>query len=59
VRDAEARNPTAHLGRPLSRGVGGDLLGHSSIAPIGDVYGHTFDDTARTAIDGLATRLLR
>ncbi len=31
-----------------------DLLGHSSIAITGDVYGHTSDDTARAAVDGLA-----
>jgi integrase len=29
-----------------------DLLGHSSIAITGDVYGHTSDETARTAVDG-------
>jgi integrase len=29
-----------------------DLLGHSSIAITGDVYGHTSDDTARSAVDG-------
>jgi integrase len=34
-----------------------DLLGHSSIAITGDVYGHTSDDTARSAADGLAARL--
>ena len=34
-----------------------DLLGHSSIAVTGDVYGHTSDDTARVAVDGLAGRL--
>jgi integrase len=34
-----------------------DLLGHSSIAITGDVYGHTSDDTARSAIEGLALRL--
>ena len=34
-----------------------DLLGHSSIAITGDVYGHTSDDTARAAITGLAGRL--
>jgi len=34
-----------------------DLLGLSSIAITGDVYGHTSDDTARAAVDGLATRL--
>lgn len=28
-----------------------DLLGHSSIAITGDVYGHTSDDTARAAVD--------
>ncbi|BBY89305.1 hypothetical protein MTOK_50870 [Mycolicibacterium tokaiense] len=34
-----------------------DLLGHSSISITGDLYGHTSDDTARAAIDGLATSL--
>ncbi|WP_249025795.1 tyrosine-type recombinase/integrase [Mycobacterium europaeum] len=34
-----------------------DLLGHSSIAITGDVYGHTSDDTARAAVDALAGRL--
>jgi integrase len=34
-----------------------DLLGHSSIAITGDVYGHTTDDTAKTAIDGLSAAL--
>ena len=34
-----------------------DLLGHSSIAITGDVYGHTSDDTARAAVNGLAGRL--
>ena len=34
-----------------------DLFGHSSIAITGDVYGHTRDDTARAAVDGLAGRL--
>jgi integrase len=34
-----------------------DLLGHSSIAITGDIYGHTSDDTARAAVDGLADRL--
>lgn len=33
-----------------------DLLGHSSIAITGDVYGHTSDDTARAAVDALAGR---
>jgi integrase len=31
-----------------------DLLGHSSIAITGDVYGHTSDDTARAAVAGLS-----
>ena len=31
-----------------------DLLGHSSIAITGDVYGHTSDDTARAAIDAVS-----
>jgi integrase len=43
---------------PLESGVHikavADLLGHSSIAITGDVYGHTSDDTARAAVDGLA-----
>ncbi|QNJ90996.1 site-specific integrase [Mycolicibacterium fluoranthenivorans] len=34
-----------------------DLLGHSSIAITGDIYGHTSDDTARAAMDVLAARL--
>jgi integrase len=34
-----------------------DLLGHSSIAVTGDVYGHTSEDTARAAVDGLADQL--
>ena len=34
-----------------------DLLGHSSIAVTGDIYGHTSDETARSAVDGLAGRL--
>ncbi|WP_145013228.1 tyrosine-type recombinase/integrase [Mycobacterium marseillense] len=34
-----------------------DLLGHSSIAITGDVYGHTSDSTARAAIDSLAGQL--
>ncbi len=34
-----------------------DLLGHSSIAITGDVYGHTSDNTARSAIDGLSSAL--
>jgi Phage integrase family len=45
----------------LERGVHikavADLLGHSSIAITGDVYGHTSDDTARTAVDGLSADL--
>jgi integrase len=34
-----------------------DLLGHSSIAVTGDVYGHTSDTTARAAADVLSDRL--
>lgn len=34
-----------------------DLLGHSSIAITGDVYGHTSDDTARAAVEGLSGAL--
>jgi site-specific recombinase XerD len=33
------------------------LLGHHSIAITGDIYGHTSDDTARTAVEGLAGQL--
>jgi integrase len=29
-----------------------DLFGHSSISITGEVYGHTSDDTARSAVDG-------
>ncbi|MGV0618347.1 hypothetical protein ABQE58_26015, partial [Mycolicibacterium elephantis] len=32
-----------------------DLLGHSSISITGDIYGHTSDDTARAAMDALAS----
>jgi integrase len=34
-----------------------DLLGHSSISITGDLYGHTSDDTARAAVDGLGKAL--
>jgi hypothetical protein len=34
-----------------------DLFGYSSIAITGGVYGHSSDDTARAAVDGLAERL--
>jgi hypothetical protein len=34
-----------------------DLLGHSSIAITGDVYGHTSDDVARAATAGLSGAL--
>lgn len=34
-----------------------DLLGHSSIAVTGDVYGHTSDTTARAAVDVLSDQL--
>ena len=52
VRSTPARPSVA----PLFKAVA-DLLGHSSIAITGDVYGHTSDDTARAAVDGLAGRL--
>ncbi len=29
-----------------------DMLGHSSISITGDIYGHTADETARSAVDG-------
>jgi integrase len=29
-----------------------DMLGHSSIAVTGEIYGHTSDHTARAAVDG-------
>lgn len=34
-----------------------DLLGHSSVAITGDIYGHTSDDTARAAVDKLSAGL--
>jgi integrase len=34
-----------------------DLLGHSSIAITGDIYGHTSDDTARAAVNTLSDGL--
>ncbi len=34
-----------------------DLLGHSSIAITGGIYGHTSDATTRAAVDGLTTAL--
>lgn len=34
-----------------------DLLGHSSIAITGDVYGHTTDATTRSAIDTITNAL--
>lgn len=34
-----------------------DLLGHSSIAITGDIYGHTSDDTARAAVNTLSNAL--
>ena len=34
-----------------------DLVGHSSIAITGDAYGHTSDEMAPAAHDGLARRL--
>jgi integrase len=34
-----------------------DLLGHSSIANTGDIYGHTTDDASRAAVDRLSSAL--
>lgn len=34
-----------------------DILGHSSVAITGDIYGHTSDDSARAAIAALGTAL--
>jgi integrase len=34
-----------------------DLLGHSSIAITGDIYGHSSDQTARAAVDDLSDDL--
>ena len=34
-----------------------DLLGHSSIAITGDIYGHPSENAARSAVDGLGTAL--
>jgi integrase len=34
-----------------------DLLGHSSIAVTGDLYGHVEDATSRAAIEGLSDSL--
>lgn len=34
-----------------------ELLGHSSVAITGDVYGHVSDDAARTAVDRLSAAL--
>jgi len=36
-----------------------DLLGHSSIAISGDIYGHTSDDAARPAVDGGTARAVK
>ena len=35
----------------------GNGLGHSSIAITGDIYGHTSDDAARTAVERLSRAL--
>jgi integrase len=34
-----------------------DLLGHSSISITGDIYGHTTDTAARSAVDGWSSAL--
>jgi integrase len=35
----------------------GDLLGHSTIAITGDIYGRTSDAATRSAVDGLPDAL--
>lgn len=67
ARKAKIENVGAHTMRHsaavawLESGVhikaAADLLGHSSIAITGDLYGHTSDDTARAAVDGLGAAL--
>ncbi|GAB3019586.1 tyrosine-type recombinase/integrase [Mycobacterium bourgelatii] len=47
---------TAWLERVHIKAVS-DLLGHASVAITGDVYGHTSDDTARAAVEGLTNAL--
>ena len=50
--------PNGHeLGAGVHIKAVADLLGRSSIAITGDVYGHTSDDTAQTAVDGLSELL--
>jgi integrase len=45
--------PSARLGeKRVCINAVADLLGHSSISITGDVYGHTSDDTAHSAVDG-------
>jgi len=34
-----------------------DLLGHSSIAITGDIYGHASGEATRSAVDGLSDML--
>lgn len=48
---------TAWLERGVHIKAVSDLLGHSSIAITGDIYGHTSDDTAKTAIELLSADL--
>ena len=48
---------TAWLERGVHIKAISDLLGHSSIAITGDIYGHTSDDTARAAVELLSADL--
>lgn len=47
----------AWLGGQVHIKAAADQLGHSSIAVIGDIYGHTSDITARHPVDALADQL--
>ena len=55
-----APGPWCVVGAWLESGVhikaAADLLGHSSISIIGDLYGHTSDDTARAAWSTVSVR---
>lgn len=48
---------TAWLERGVHIKAVSDLLGHSSIAITGDIYGHTSDDTAKAAVELLSADL--
>lgn len=54
---AGVRAATAWLDAGVHIKALADLLGHSSIAITGDIYGHASDATTRAAIDGLSGTL--